>query len=221
MNKYIYVFTLFIMFCTACHASDAAIDGIIALQQKAKNGELKPYLEVKPVAGETKVVRMYYATFCPYSQQYLPFFKNLAVTGQEATQMQFEITPVINSRDGVNYAIAYAAVRRFYPNKLYQFVNASIVGRQKEDLAPNTWKDIDLIAKKAGVTDRLSSVIAANKDTLTKDVVRLGKVQKGLGITNTPSIAIAGTYIATPEITNGDSENFSKLVNSLISMVNY
>ena len=69
-------FVLFAM--SSADAADLDIDGIKSIQQSINNGEIKPYLEVKPVSGESRTVRMYYATFCPYSQQYLNFFKNLA-----------------------------------------------------------------------------------------------------------------------------------------------
>lgn len=197
------------------------IDNIKSIQQSINNGEIKPYLEVKPVNGESRTVRMYYATFCPYSQQYLNFFKNLALTGQEATHMQFEITPVLNQKDGMNYALAYASVRRYYPNKIFQFVRASIVARQNGGQDPSQWRDIDAIGKSIGIPERISMVIHKNKEVLAKDVLRLSVVQQDLKITNTPSIAVAGMYIATPEITGGRGEDFSKLVNGLISMVNY
>jgi protein dithiol oxidoreductase (disulfide-forming) len=35
---------------------------------------------------------------------------------------------------------------------------------------------------------------------------------------NTPSVAVTGTYVVTPEFTAGDSAQFSTLVNAVISM---
>jgi hypothetical protein len=64
----------------------------------------------------------------------------------------------------------------------------------------------------------VSRLISQHEKELTIDLKNLIQLQKQLEITNTPAVAVAGTYIVTPEFTQGDVGMFSQLVNSLISM---
>ena len=41
-------------------------------------GEVRPYMQVKPVAGEGNVVRVFFSPGCSFSKGYFNFFKNLA-----------------------------------------------------------------------------------------------------------------------------------------------
>jgi hypothetical protein len=53
---------------------------------------------------------------------------------------------------------------------------------------------------------------------LRRDVAHLIDLQAKMKITNTPSVAVAGTYVVTPEFTAGDANQFSTLVNAVVSL---
>ena len=73
----------------------------------------KPYLQVPTVAGDERVVRVFFSPSCQYSRMYVPFFRNLASTLPADKRLIY--SPVVNKGDGIAYAMAYAAVEAFYP----------------------------------------------------------------------------------------------------------
>lgn len=177
---------------------------------------LKPYLQVPPVPGEANTVRGFFSPHCPYSKAYGAFFRNLATTLPAGRT--FLYTPLVNTQDGIAYALAFMAVRRYYPTYLPNFVEASLIGAQDRGLSTANWAGIDRIAKAAHVPTSVPALVAAHMSVLQRDVRATIRLQHDLGITNTPTIAVAGTYIVTPEFTNGDPALFSQLVNGIISM---
>lgn len=180
--------------------------------------QMRPYIQVKTVDGDEFTVRTFFSPNCAFSRQYFPFFRNLSRT-IPATQ-KFEFTPLVNKGDGIEYALAFMAVRRFYPQYVQNFVEASLQGVQDMGMSPRNWAAIDRIGKAAHIPVSLPKLVGDNFSTLQADVNKIVQLQHDLKITNTPSVAVAGTYIVTPEFTAGNSEQFSNLVNGLVSMVN-
>lgn len=179
--------------------------------------QLRPYLQVSTVEGEEARVRAYFSPACPYSQQYLSFFENLAKT--LPADLQWTYTPVVNKADGLTYAMAFAAVQRFYPRYTDRFVEASLRGVQEHGLSTRNWFGIERISRAAGIPVSMARLVEDNFGVLQLDVEQLMIVQRKMKITNTPSVGIAGTYIVTPEFTGGDSSQFSTLLNAVITMV--
>jgi hypothetical protein len=202
------VFILFLL------ASACAVNGA---EQKPGVDPMKPYIQVKTVHGDEFVVRSFYSPICSYSKQYFGFFKNLSNSLPDS--QRFEYTPVINKADGVEYGLAFMAVRRFYPRYVPNFVEASMQGVQDMGLSPKNWAAIERIGKAANIPVSLPKLVNENFVILKKDVDESVRLQSSLKITNTPSVSVAGTYVVTPEFTAGSSEQFSSLVNGLISMV--
>lgn len=178
--------------------------------------QIKPYIQVKPVAGDEYVVRAFFSPSCNFSKQYFPFFTNLSKTLPK--DKRFEFTPVVNKRDGANYVLAFMAVKRFYPQYLHNFMEASFEGVQEYGIGTDNWAGIDRIGKASGIKVSLPKLVHDNIEILEKDSNELIVLQHSLGITNTPSVSVAGTYIVTPEFTYGDTQIFSQLVNGIISM---
>lgn len=185
-------------------------------ENATKNEGLKPYIQVQPVAGDERVVRVFFSPACSYSKQYLSFFNNLSKT--LPASKKFAYTPLVNKGDGLTYALAFAAVKRFYPAYLSLFVEASMIGVQDKGIATTNWVGIERIGKAIKLPASIAVVVAQNKDVLVQDVVQFMEVRKALKVTNTPSVAVAGTYIVTPEFTAGDVEQFNQLVNAVISL---
>ncbi len=178
--------------------------------------QFKPYLQVKTVAGDEHMVRVFFSPSCPYSKMYFQFFNNLSATLPESKTFAF--TPLVNKGDGVPYAVAFLAVQRFYPTYVSNFVEASIIGVQDKGISTMSWAGIDRIGRAAHLPIPVSRLAYQHQKELDADLKSLNVLQKRLEITNTPSVAVAGTYVVTPEFTQGDSAMFSQLVNGLISM---
>lgn len=179
--------------------------------------QLRPYLQVKTVEGDEFRVRAFFSPSCSFSKQYLAFFLNLSNTLPQ--DKQFAFTPVVNKADGLTYAFAFAAVQRFYPRHVNNFVEASLRGVQDMGLSTRNWVGIERIGKAAGIPVPMGRLVEDNLPILTNDVEKLMTLRSKLKITNTPSVSIAGTYIVTPEFTGGDTNQFSTLVNAVVSMV--
>lgn len=189
------------------------------LQTPAQVEQLKPYLQVKPVVGDENVVRGFFSPACPYSRQYLPFFRNLSKTMPAGKRFVF--TPVINRIDGVSFALAFAAVQKFHPGYLTNFIEAAMIGVQERRISTANWAGLDRIGKAARLPESLSQLVDRHRAALQQEVETTLLLQKALAITNTPSISVAGTYIVTPEFTNGDAALYSQLVNGIISMTSF
>lgn len=178
--------------------------------------QFKPYIQVKTVAGEERTVRAYFSPGCQYSKMYFQFFKNLAATLPETKT--FSYTPLVNKADGLTYAVAFLAVQRYYPAYVPNFVEASLIGVQDKGISTLSWAGIDRIGRAAHVPVSVPVLVHQHRKELSGDLARYEVIQNRLGITNTPSVAVAGTYIVTPEFTQGDAAMFSQLVNAIISM---
>ena len=185
-------------------------------QDKVASAEVKPYLEVPPVAGDESVVRVFYSPNCAYSRQYFQFFKNLEATLPK--NRQFVFSPLVNRGDGVTYELAFEAVRASYPRYVDNFVEASLLGAQVHGLHTNTWAGVEQIGKAAHIPVSVARLVAERKLEVQSAAARAIVRQHALKITNTPSVSVAGTYIVTPEFTNGDTRLFSQLLNAVITM---
>lgn len=185
-------------------------------QANALQANLKPYIEVQPVASDDSIVRVYYSPSCEYSRHYATFFKNLS--GTLPRSQKYEITPLVNKRDGATYALSFLAVKRFYPAYVQNFVDASLIATHELGLSPKSWPAMDRIAKAAHLPVPVTQLVNANLTLLKHDLDELITLQSALKVTNTPSVAVGGQYIVTPEFTSGNPEQFSTLVNAVISM---
>lgn len=178
--------------------------------------QIKPYLQVKPVLGDERMVRAFFSPSCTYSRQYFQFFKNLQGTLPE--NKTFAFTPVVNKGDGLSYALSFLAVQKFYPSHLNNFIEASLVGVQDKGLSTVNWAGIDRIGRAAHVPVSVPKLVNDNEKLLRSELKNLIALQHSLAITNTPAVSVGGTYVVTPEFTSGDAALFSQLVNGIISM---
>jgi len=176
----------------------------------------KPYIQVKTVEGDERTVRVFFSPTCTYSRAYNQFFRNLKATLPENKKLVY--TPLINKADGINYVVAFLAVEKYFPNHVNNFLEASFVGTQDKQLSITEWSGLDRIGRAAHLPVELSKLVFEHRSEIDKELHSLHAVQKNMQITNTPSVAVAGTYIVTPEFTQGDAAMFSQLVNGLISM---
>ncbi|MBU9598285.1 thiol-disulfide isomerase [Burkholderia multivorans] len=178
--------------------------------------QLKPYLQVKPVEGEEETVRVFFSPSCQFSRNYFQFFNNLEATLPR--QKIFKFTPLVNKADGIQFALSFIAVQKYYPTYLRNFMEASFIGAQERGISTSNWAGIERIGHAAHVPVPVPRLVAAHATKLERELRAALVRQKLLGITNTPAVSVAGTYIVTPEFTSGDAALFSQLVNGLISM---
>ena len=146
----------------------------------------------------------------------MPFFKNLAATLPEAKRLVY--SPVVNRGDGLAYALAFAAVEHAYPEYAPNFIEASFIGVQDHKLQLSDWAALDRIGQAARLPRKLTETLLSAEASAKSQVNQYTTMQSHMKITNTPSVAVVGTYIVTPEFTSGDAEQFSRLVNALVSM---
>ena len=185
---------------------------------------LKPYLEVTPHKPDANAVRIFFSPTCMYSREYLNFFKNLDTTLSAKTAKTTIFTPTTNFVDGINYAMAFAAVRRYHPAYLQNFIEASMTASQDRHINVFGWAGIETVGAAVGfgkskqIPESLPLLVSKNKVILYKDVQEYQAAQKALQIIGTPSVAVAGTYVVSPEFTLGDADRFSELINAVISM---
>ncbi len=185
---------------------------------------LKPYLEVTPYKPDANAVRIFFSPTCMYSREYLSFFKNLDTTLSAKTAKTTIFTPTTNFVDGINYAMAFAAVRRFHPTYLQNFIEASMTAFQDKHINVFGWAGIETVGAAVGfgkskqMPESLPLLVSKNKVILYKDVQEYQVAQKALQIIGTPSVAVAGTYVVSPEFTLGDADRFSELINAVVSM---
>ena len=184
--------------------------------QAGAGEQIKPYLQYKPVAGDEKTVRVFFAAMCPFSKAYLQFFRNLSAT--LPADKTFKFTPVVNMADGKSFALAFAGVQLKLPKYVDAFVEAAMIASQDKGIATDTWQGLERIGQAARLPVSLTKLVRQNQDDVAKEAAFYVALQRDLQIINTPAVAVAGTYVVTPEFTRGDSALFSQLVNSIISM---
>ncbi|PZR46039.1 MAG: hypothetical protein DI523_18930 [Paraburkholderia fungorum] len=97
-------------------------------------------------------------------------------------------------------------------------MEASFIGAQDLGISTLNWAGIDRIGRAAHVPVSVPLLVEQHAGELKEALNSLLNLQKDLEVTNTPAVSVAGTYVVTPEFTNGDSELFSQLVNGIISM---
>lgn len=178
--------------------------------------QLKPYLQVKPYPGDDETVRVFFSPNCPFSRNYFQFFRNLEATMPKPKAFLF--TPLVNKGDGIPFALSFLAVQKYYPAYTHNFMQASFIGAQDLGISTRNWAGIERIGKAAHVPVSVPLLVEQHAGALKADLNALLILQKHLQVTNTPAVSVAGTYIVTPEFTNGDAELFSQLVNGIISM---
>ncbi|GEM_PF-1365105 len=186
-------------------------------QLTTQNQQIRPYLQVPTVAKEESTVRVFFSPNCPYSYNYFNFFLNLSQSLPK--ELKFELSPLPNKRDGIEYALAFLAIRRFMPEHTSEFTKSSFRGFQDLGLNSKNWSAIERITKASNIEVNLPGLVLSRKSILINDLSALIQLTKELRVTNTPCVAVVGTYTVTPEyVTGADPALFNQLVNGVISM---
>lgn len=95
-----------------------------------------------------------------------------------------------------------------------------MLGVQEHGLGPSNWRALERIGRAARLPVSLPELVRDQQRVARAAVDAALDRQRALAVTNTPTVTVNGTYVVTPEFTNGDPQLFSQLVNGVISMVN-
>jgi hypothetical protein len=186
-------------------------------QLTTQNQQIRPFLQVPTIVKEENTVRVFFSPNCPYSYNYFNFFLNLSKSLPK--ELKFELSPLPNKRDGVEYALAFLAIRRFMPEHTSEFTKSSFKVFQDLGLNSKNWSAIERVTRASNIEVNLPSLVLARKAVLINDLSALIQLTKELRVTNTPCVAVVGTYTVTPEYVSGaDPALFNQLVNGVISM---
>lgn len=205
-----------------------------AAANKSSNGqagglpqEIKPYETLNPpVKGETTRVRLLFSYDCPFCRSY---HNGLVQWGASLPKpLSFVSTPLITSEN---------------PN-LMGAVLGRLIG---QDVAPQVLHTYDymMYAKLQGdpdngtppvatlsMTDVLRTLVQAGADGhaiqaylkgrgkgIEKKLPAQAALVKTFHLTSTPSVAITGRYVVTPDNAQGDPSQFLLLLNGIVSRV--
>ncbi|PUE56535.1 hypothetical protein B9Z44_14450 [Limnohabitans curvus] len=97
-------------------------------------------------------------------------------------------------------------------------MEVSMIATQDKGISTTSWAGIDRLGRASKLPVSLPALVKANNAQIMKDVELYVSVRHNLQVLNTPAVAVAGTYVVTPEFTKGDAALFSQLVNGIISM---
>lgn len=180
---------------------------------------MKPYAEIaKPITEDSKLVLSIFSFTCPFCRDYHDMIANWA-SGLPDRWVTHGWMPAVVDRESMTTAAAFfAAKRRIYAGKTPRVAAKELADwmRQAYALAIETRglsskQHVMAWAQLAGKNVNL----AAHKDDVMHSASRVVRY----GITATPSIAMGGRYVITPEIAAGKPDVFLKLANGVASMV--
>lgn len=175
-----------------------------------------PFREVTPLSADKGKVMVFFTFDCPYSYLYDTMFWRWGRTLPQGWSIQFMplFTKEPSSIAGLK---TFYAVQQAEPVKLEMFMNHTFMALQSEKrsaMEEKTWLDI-LTA--AGVNlDAFSKAWAAlpSNEALVEPVVERAS---HYSLEVTPSVAVDGRYVITPDNTNGNPELFMALLNGMVS----
>lgn len=189
--------------------------------------EMKPYETLNPpVKGETTRVRLLFSYDCPFCRSY---HNGLVQWGATLPKpLSFIASPLITSDN----------------TKLMSAVLGRLIG---EEVAPQALHSYDymMYAKLQGdpdqgtppvealsMTDVLRTLVQAGADGhaiqaflkgrgkgIEKRIPTQAALIKTFNLTSTPSVAITGRYVVTPDNAQGDPSQFLLLLNGIVSRV--
>jgi thiol:disulfide interchange protein DsbA len=171
-----------------------------------------PFREVGFRLADSRKVLCFFAFTCPVCAAY---HASIAQWGESLPQgWQLEFVPVtLPQRDTVIAARAYFAALKADRAKIYDFVGSAYTeiqdrGMKQDD--PRTWETAAKVAKMPGFAASWQKVTTEAVKKSYDDLV-------AYQVSATPTLAIGGRYVITPDDTNGDRELFFKLAGAMVS----
>lgn len=175
----------------------------------AQDSSQKPYIELpSPIADDRRWVLTFFLFSCPYCRANHEAISQW-ITGLPVKWLQHEWVPVVTDAASMTAAVMFYAARKHLsqPRDLHLFMAKaySMIQDQGIALADNrAW--LQLLGRRVDPIEHKAAVFKA--------IQRLGEYH----ITNTPSMAIGGRYVITPEIVSGRTDLFMELASGVTSM---
>lgn len=173
-----------------------------------------PYRTVVAKPADRKKVLIFVSFSCPFCAAYDERLIRWSHTLPPDWSVEFVPVVLPRDRDSVIAARAFYAVRSVDPAYLDTWmpeVYAAIQNRGSKMNDPKTWT---AIANKLEMRKFAEAWSAVKPDSVSNAYKQL----IGYGIDATPSMAIAGKYVITPDNTNGNEDLFFQLANGMVSM---
>lgn len=186
----------------------------VALARPSSDNIPLPYSEVGPILTDARKCLHVFQFSCGHCRR---FHGPLVAWGRTLPKAyQFVSVPlVLPDRDHVTAARAWYAVSNIAPTHLDAFAEAAfqaIIDRGMPMSSAKTWAQS---VERAGVpsAEFVKAWGKVDERRLSESLDLLSKYR----IQSTPSLAIGGRYVITPDNTQGDMELFIKLASGLVS----
>lgn len=172
-----------------------------------------PYKTVVAKPEDSKNVYIFVSFTCPICASYDDHLIRWAQTLPHDWNVEFVPVTLPRDRDSVIAARAFYAVKDANPDYLNMWMpkvyNALQTAGDKIE-NPQTWQGI-------ASSIQLNGFDTAWRNVQEQDVAGAYRKLVSYGIDATPSIAIGGKYIITPDNTNGNEDLFFQLANGMVS----
>lgn len=171
-----------------------------------------PYREVPYRAEDAKKVLIFFSFSCPICANYHAGLVQWAKTLPKGWTAEFVPVAVPDSESVISTR-AYYAAKAADPARLDDFVQAvyaNIHEKRMNPAAPATWRQAQV---DAGVSGFHQAWVNEDKGLIHQAFKKLRQYR----VQETPSVAIGGRYVITPDNTNGDIGMFFQLANGMVS----
>lgn len=180
------------------------------------NPSTLPYKEVAQFKSDKRLINVFISFDCPYSYLYDSILWRWGRDLPDGWHLQF--SPILTTdQSSFNALKMFYAVKIADRNKLEMFMNKTYSAIQTEKRNPmeeKTWTDI---VKSCGVDWNKFITAWGNLDNSEQLVAPSVARADHYVLEVTPSIAIDGRYVISPDNTNGDPELFIQLLNGMVS----
>lgn len=177
---------------------------------------VQPYSTVdSPVAEDARTVRLFFSYGCNHCRAN---HRAIAAWGSTLPKaFEFREAPVVvASAEAVTAGFAFYAMRALAPTRLPEFNDAVYAAAQERGRSLADVRTFAEAARAVGVTearfrDAWKSPATGRLVSGAADLMRRYRLQA------TPTIAVAGRMLVTPEITGGVNDAFYRLANAVVS----
>lgn len=190
--------------------------GLATAQTQKESEPPKPYKELSlKILGDKRSVKVFFQYSCPYCANY---FSGLDGWGKTLPlSWKFEWVPIVAStnKEEIIPAMAYYAALQTDRSKISLFslhAYDAIAAQRKSITDPNTWI---AICKACAIPEK--PFMSAFKKVSPSLIQATAKECARYQISETPSVAIGGAYIVTPNNSNGNADLFYQLLNGMVS----
>lgn len=168
-----------------------------------------------PFPEDAKKVLLFFAFSCPFSAMSHESFIEWA--GTLPKPIEFARFPTVMNDSDQDSIVAHSMVRVLAPTKLLDFERAvfASIARGGNYAAAKTY----VSALRESVGAKLPTISAAQHEQIAARVLRAGRLTNRYALAVTPSLAIGGSLVLTPNQTGGDYQSMIALANGSISRI--